>query len=44
MSVVPRIVALRDQRKKRSLKAEAVKDGFLEELALEPPLKDSLTS
>lgn len=44
MSVVPRIAAVMNQRRKSSLKAEAVKDGFLEEVALELPLKDSLTS
>lgn len=44
MSVVLRIAVLMDWRRKRSLKAEAVKDGFLEEVALALPLKDSLTS
>ena len=43
MCVVPRVIALRHQRRKRSLKDEAVKEGFLEEVA-ELPLKDSLRS
>lgn len=44
MSVVQGIAALRGRRRKRSLQAEAVKSGFLEERAPGLPSKDSSVS
>lgn len=44
MSLMQRIAALRGQRQKKTLKAKAVKNGFLEEAAWELPLRNSLMS